>query len=135
MSLLVASLLSLAIAATAFLSGIFGMAGGLVLIGVLLIAMPVPTAMIIHAITQMTSNISRAVLWRKHIRWGTALAYITGCSAALVVWSMIWYVPSRAVALVCLGMTPFLVHLLPTRLRRTRQVSRKARYTVSAVCR
>ena len=42
--------------ATAFLSGLFGMAGGLVLIGVLLALMPLPTAMVLHAITQMASN-------------------------------------------------------------------------------
>ena len=41
---------------TAFLSGIFGMAGGMILIGVLLTFMPLPTAMVLHAITQMASN-------------------------------------------------------------------------------
>ncbi|MEJ0067960.1 MAG: TSUP family transporter [Pseudomonadota bacterium] len=41
---------------TAFLSGIFGMAGGLILMGVLLAVMPVPAAMALHAITQMASN-------------------------------------------------------------------------------
>ncbi len=55
--------------ATAFLSGIFGMAGGLVLIGVLLAIMPVPTAMALHAVTQMASNGWRALLWRRHIVW------------------------------------------------------------------
>ena len=55
--------------ATAFLSGLFGMAGGLILIGVLLALMPLPTAMVLHAITQMASNGWRAFLWRAHIRW------------------------------------------------------------------
>ena len=55
--------------ATAFLSGLFGMAGGLILIGVLLAFMPLPTAMVLHAITQMASNGWRALLWRAHIRW------------------------------------------------------------------
>src|SRR2546430_13078412 len=50
--------------ATAFLSGLFGMAGGMILIGVLLMLMPLPTAMVLHAITQMASNGWRAFLWR-----------------------------------------------------------------------
>src|SRR2546423_5583453 len=49
---------------TAFLSGLFGMAGGMILIGVLLMLMPLPTAMVLHAITQMASNGWRAFLWR-----------------------------------------------------------------------
>ena len=49
--------------ATAFLSGMFGMAGGLILIGVLLALMPVPEAMALHAVTQMASNGWRALLW------------------------------------------------------------------------
>ena len=61
--------LGLLMVATAFLSGLFGMAGGLILIGVLLALMPLPTAMVLHAITQMASNGWRALLWRAHIRW------------------------------------------------------------------
>ena len=48
---------------TAFLSGIFGMAGGMILVGVLLALLPVPAAMALHAITQMASNGWRAFLW------------------------------------------------------------------------
>ena len=42
--------------ATSFLSGIFGMAGGLILMGVLLALLPLPEAMALHAMTQMASN-------------------------------------------------------------------------------
>src|SRR3954463_13626565 len=56
--------LGLLMVGTAFLSGLFGMAGGLILIGVLLALMPLPTAMVLHAITQMASNGWRAFLWR-----------------------------------------------------------------------
>ena len=54
---------------TAFLSGIFGMAGGMVLIGVLLVVLPLPMAMVLHAVTQMASNGWRAFLWWRHIQW------------------------------------------------------------------
>lgn len=109
------ALLSLSIFFTAFLSGVFGMAGGMVLIGVLLVTLPVPTAMMVHAITQMASNVSRAVIWRRHIRWRTAAAYVAGCTAAVLVWLVVAFAPTKGVAFVGLGIAPFLVHLLPAR--------------------
>src|SRR5690242_1362100 len=69
MTPLMIAMLGLLMVATSFLSGIFGMAGGLILIGVLLALMPLPAAMVLHAITQMASNGWRAFLWRRHIKW------------------------------------------------------------------
>ena len=60
MTPLMIAMLGLLMVATSFLSGIFGMAGGLILIGVLLTLMPLPAAMVLHAITQMASNGWRA---------------------------------------------------------------------------
>ncbi len=74
--------LGLLMVGTAFLSGLFGMAGGLILIGVLLALMPLPTAMVLHAITQMASNGWRALLWRAHIRWRPVAVYLIGCCAS-----------------------------------------------------
>ena len=54
-----------AVLGTSFLGGIFGMIGGLVLMGVLLLFLPVPAAMTLHAITQMTANGWRALVWRR----------------------------------------------------------------------
>lgn len=99
------------IVGTAFLSGVFGMAGGLVLIGVLLFLLPVPEAMALHAITQIASNICRAALWRKAVRWRIVAAYVAGCLGALAVWSFFLFVPDRAVALLFLGLTPFAAQL------------------------
>ncbi len=72
--LMIAALGALMVA-TAFLSGLFGMAGGMILIGVLLMLMPLPSAMVLHAITQMASNGWRAFLWRAHIRWRPVFVY------------------------------------------------------------
>jgi uncharacterized membrane protein YfcA len=98
---------------TAFLSGVFGMAGGLILMGVLLTLLPVPAAMALHAVTQMASNGWRAFLWRKHIRWNAAAAYLIGCALAFTAWTFWQYVPSRPMALILLGITPFLPRLAP----------------------
>ena len=103
--------------ATAFLSGLFGMAGGMILIGVLLMLMPLPTAMVLHAITQMASNGWRAFLWRAHIRWRPVANYLTGCALALAAWSLTRYVPDKPVALLLLGTTPFMARLMPASLK------------------
>lgn len=100
---------------TAFLSGVFGMAGGMVLIGVLLVLLPVPDAMALHAVTQMASNGWRALLWYRHVNWRPVAFYLAGCGLALAAWSITKPVPSKPVALLFLGVTPFLVRLLPRR--------------------
>jgi uncharacterized membrane protein YfcA len=102
--------------ATAFLSGIFGMAGGLVLIGVLLAILPVPSAMALHAVTQMASNGWRALLWRRHIIWRQLGFYSLGCVAAVAIWSFVFFIPDKAVALLFLGITPFLARAIPANL-------------------
>ena len=102
---------------TAFLSGIFGMAGGLILIGVLFALMPVPEAMALHAVTQMASNGWRSVLWIKHVRWRAVAAYLGGCFIAFGLWSAWRYVPDKPIALLSLGVTPFLVRLMPVRFK------------------
>lgn len=102
---------------TAFLSGVFGMAGGMVLIGILLAILPLPAAMALHAVTQIASNISRGLLWWRHIRLRSATGYLVGCCLALAGWSLFRYVPEKAVAMLLLGATPFAVRLLPARFK------------------
>jgi uncharacterized membrane protein YfcA len=117
MTPLLISFLCLTMVATAFLSGVFGMAGRLILIGVLLAVLPLPAAMALHAVTQMASNGWRALLWWRHVRWRLAAVYILGCCAALLVWSIWRYVPDKPVALLLLGATPFMARLLPGGLK------------------
>ena len=110
-------LLAVVMTGTAFLSGIFGMAGGLVLIGVLLALLPLPEAMALHAVTQMASNGWRAFLWRSHIRWRPVSIYLIGCAVALGAWSITRYVPDKPIALLLLGATPFMARLTPPGLK------------------
>src|SRR6202023_2421766 len=117
MTPLMIAALGLLMVATAFLSGLFGMAGGLILIGVLLTLMPLPSAMVLHAITQMASNGWRAFLWRSHIRWRPVAIYLIGCAVALAAWSITRYVPDKPAALLLLGVTPFLAWLTPSNLK------------------
>jgi uncharacterized membrane protein YfcA len=117
MSALMIAALGLLMVATAFLSGLFGMAGGLILIGVLLALMPLPSAMVLHAITQMASNGWRAFLWRRHIRRRPVAIYLIGCALALAAWSITRYVPDKPLALLLLGVTPFMARLTPPGLK------------------
>src|SRR4030095_14939231 len=97
----------------AFLSGLFGMAGGLILIGVLLTILPLPSAMVLHAITQMASTAWRAFRWRANSRWRPVMIYMIGCAFALGAWSITRYVPDKPIALLLLGVTPFMARLPP----------------------
>jgi uncharacterized membrane protein YfcA len=100
--------------ATAFLSGIFGMAGGMILVGILLATMPLRAAMALHAATQMASNGWRATLWWRHIRLRPAFGYISGAALAMLIWAAFSYVPGKPLAMLLLGLTPFAArYLLP----------------------
>ncbi|NKC30683.1 TSUP family transporter [Falsiroseomonas selenitidurans] len=99
--------------ATSLLSGIFGMAGGLVLVGVLLMVLPLPLAMALHAVTQIASNAWRAAFLLAHVRWRIVAAYMLGCVLATGLWSLVLFVPDKPVALIALGLSPFLLKLLP----------------------
>ena len=76
--------LGLTMLGTSFLSGVFGMAGGLILIGVLLALLPLPEAMALHAITQMASNGWRGLLWWRYVRWSAISTFL---SAAFSPWA------------------------------------------------
>ncbi len=116
MTALMAASLSVLMIGTAFLSGIFGMAGGLILIGVLLVVFPLPTAMVLHAITQMASNGWRALLWWRYIEWKSTAFYVAGCLVAVGLWSIWLYVPDKAIALLMLGLSPFIIRAIPERI-------------------
>jgi uncharacterized membrane protein YfcA len=107
--------LALGVVATSFLSGIFGMAGGMLLMGLLLAIMPLAAAMVLHAITQMTSNGWRAWLWRAHIDWRIVGWFAAGSVAAAVAFAFLAWLPTKPIALLMLGLTPFLAMALPQR--------------------
>ena len=115
-ALLIATLCA-AMVGTSFLSGIFGMAGGLILVGILLALLPLQDAMVLHGVTQMASNGWRGLLWCRHVRWRTVAVYVAGCVIALVLWSFTRYVPDKPMALLLLGLTPFAAKLAPASLR------------------
>lgn len=101
---------------TSFLSGIFGMLGGVILMALLLLILPVPAAMSLHAVTQMTSNGWRVVLWRRFVIWRILPGYIAGSLLAFGFLLWISFQPPTAWVYVGLGITPFLALVIPARL-------------------
>lgn len=114
--LLVTTLLA-AMLGTSLLSGMFGMAGGLVLIGILLAVMPLPDAMVLHGVTQMASNGWRGLLWLRYVRRRAVGCYVAGCVVALGLWSITRYVPDKPMALLLLGAVPLATQLAPAGLK------------------
>ena len=110
---------SLSIAAvvivTSVISGIFGMAGGLILMLILGLMLPVQAAMVLHGITQFFSNGWRAVIWRQWIDWRIIGLYTLGAVPAILVPLAFAYVPEKPVMLVLLGIVPYLAPAIPER--------------------
>ncbi|MEO7743337.1 MAG: sulfite exporter TauE/SafE family protein [Usitatibacter sp.] len=101
---------------TSFVSGILGMAGGMILMGILLAMMPVPTAMLLHGITQLASNLWRAIMWRKSVDWRVFREYVLGALAATAAFALLQLVVSKPIAFVVMGLTPFVTLVLPEKL-------------------
>jgi len=112
-SLLVFGAISASIVITSFISGILGMAGGMVLMGVLLALLPVPAAMMLHGVAQMAANGWRAWLWRGAVNWQVFRGFALGALAVLAFFSLIQLAVSKPVAYLLLGATPFIGTLLP----------------------
>jgi uncharacterized protein len=115
-SLLVLCLLAASALVTSFISGILGMAGGMILMGILLAALPLPAAMMLHGITQLASNAWRALLWRKEVDWRVFRGYACGALLATVIFAAVKLVVGKPVALIVMGFTPFMALALPDKL-------------------
>lgn len=115
-SLVAFAVLALSVLVTSFISGILGMAGGMILMGVLLAMLPLPQAMMLHGITQLASNAWRAVIWRRDVDFRVLRGYAVGAFVSLAVFAVVHLVVSKPVALIMLGVTPFVTLALPEKL-------------------
>src|SRR5512141_1621733 len=115
-SFLLFSVLALSTLVTSFISGILGMAGGMILMGVLLAVLPLPAAMMLHGISQLASNGWRALMLRKEVDWRVIRGYAMGAALAIGLFMMARIVVGKAAALILMGFTPFVALLLPEKL-------------------
>ena len=96
MSVSALALIGVTIVVSSFISGVFGMAGGMVLLGVLLVYFDVATGMVLFSILQITANGWRALHWRRFVLWPIFYWYVAGSILAFVVMRSIAYVPDKA---------------------------------------
>jgi len=79
---------------TSIVSGIMGMAGGMLLLAVMLLRLEPSLAIPLHGIVQLVSNGSRALFLRRHVRWPA-------------VWRFAWpLLPGGALGIWLLGYVP-----------------------------
>ena len=117
LTLPVAALLAVSVVVSSFISGIFGMAGGMILMGVMLLVVPVAQAMMLHGAAQLAANGWRAWLWRAHIRWKGVGNYLLGSALPVAFFLLIGFTASKPVVLLCLGLMPLAVLMLPARIK------------------
>jgi hypothetical protein len=96
---------------TATISGVFGMAGGLMLMGALTLVMPVSAAMVAHGAVQFVSNGWRAVLHREAHRLAIIIFYGVGSAIAAGLLALVTYEPTKAWVYLMLGLVPGLAWL------------------------
>ena len=96
---------------TATLSGVFGMAGGLVLMGALALVLPVRAAFVTHGLLQLVANGWRTILHRQHVRWDIVGWYAAASLLAGLAVTAIAFSPSKPLLFLLLGLVPFLTWL------------------------
>jgi uncharacterized membrane protein YfcA len=96
---------------TATLSGVFGMAGGLVLMGALALVLPVQAAFVTHGLLQLVANGWRAILHRSHVRWDIVGWYALASLVAGLIVAALSFTPSKPLLFLLLGLVPFLTWL------------------------
>jgi len=111
-----AAALTASVLSTSFVSGVFGMAGGMILMGLLLSLMPLAPAMALHGITQIASNAARAWLWRQQICWPIVARYVCGGLVAVVAIALSPATPSKPIALIFIGLVSLIGLCLPAAL-------------------
>jgi uncharacterized membrane protein YfcA len=94
-----------------FISGLFGMAGGLILLGVLLVFMDVAPAMVLFGTIQMVSNGWRATLWLRYVEWSIVWRFLIGSTTMFLLMRSVAIVPSKAALYLMLGLLPFAAYL------------------------
>jgi uncharacterized membrane protein YfcA len=96
---------------TAAISGVFGMAGGLMLKGALALVLPVSATFVVHGLLQLVANGWRAILHRRFVSWKIVAIYALGAFTAGGLIGLVVYEPTRATLYLLMGLVPGLVWL------------------------
>ena len=105
----IGAVLLLSVFLTSMLSGIFGMAGGLVLLGILLLILPVGTAIAVQGAIQLVANGSRAYFSRAYIDLRVLAIMTGGLVTAAIGLFILRYTPDLATVCITIGLLPILL--------------------------
>ncbi|MFC3284590.1 TSUP family transporter [Litchfieldella rifensis] len=109
MSILTAVAFLVIVFLTSALSGVFGMAGGLILLWFLLMALPATSAIVVHGVIQLCANASRAWLSRRYIDFRIVAIIASGGALAALGLALVNYTPNTAIVSLLIGLMPLLV--------------------------
>jgi uncharacterized membrane protein YfcA len=91
---------------TATVSGVFGMAGGLMLMGALALLLPVKAAFVTHGLLQLVANGWRAALHRRYLRWDIVGLNALGAAVAGAIVLALAFTPSKMLLYLLMGLLP-----------------------------
>lgn len=111
MPILVAAFILVVAFITSAVSGVFGMAGGLMLMGALALVLPVSSAFVAHGFIQLTANGWRAILHRKHVQWKIVGLYAIASLVAGLLVASLAFTPSKPFLFLALGLVPGILWL------------------------
>ena len=94
---------------TAAISGVFGMAGGLLLKGALALVLPVSATFVVHGLLQLVANGWRAILHRRHVDWRIVGIFALGAFAAGGIMAFVALEPTKPTLFLLMGLAPALV--------------------------
>lgn len=96
---------------SSLVSGIIGMAGGIILMALYASLLPLEIAMVLHGLTQLFSNGFRSYLHRKYILWHILPKYFLGGLLITLIMGLISFSPNKKVVFILLGLFPFTIFL------------------------
>ena len=93
---------------TSIISGIIGMGGGMILMALLSLLLPVKAAMILHGVAQASSNGFRAFIHRPNIKFKVFIPYFLGSLLLIFIFRTIEFIPNKVLIYFLLGAFPFI---------------------------
>lgn len=92
MSLSIVATIALIIASFvgATISGVIGMGGGMVLLGVMTSLLPAAAVVPLHGVVQLSANATRTVAFVRHVHWRIFLTYVIPASLGVYLATLLW---------------------------------------------
>lgn len=85
---------------TSLIAGVLGLGGGMLLIAILPVFLPPQAIIPVHAVTQLSSNGSRAFFARQHIQWQLVRLFVLGSLLGVLIFGLVLFsLPARWIPL------------------------------------